>query len=96
VDRTVQIPISRIERPNAYAGLRFHSVNLKVIDPLGVGTVQKTTPTNKVVAKYHTVTSGDTLGHLAIKYKTTVRKICELNKMKETDILKLGRKLRVQ
>ena len=96
VDRTVQIPITRLQRPNAYAGLKFHSVNLKVVDPLGVGTVPKTIPSNKPVAKYHTITSGDTLGHLAIKYKTTVRKLCELNKMKDTDILKLGKKLRVQ
>jgi hypothetical protein len=36
------------------------------------------------------------LGHLAIKYKTTVRKICALNKINENTILKLGKKLRVQ
>ena len=47
-------------------------------------------------AKYHTIVSGDTLGALAVKYKTTVKKICELNNIKESTILKLGRKLRVK
>ena len=47
-------------------------------------------------AQYHTIVEGDTLGHLAVKYKTTVKKICELNKIEETTILNLGRKLRVK
>lgn len=47
-------------------------------------------------AQYHTIVDGDTLGHLAVKYKTTVKKICELNNIEETIILKLGRKLRVK
>jgi murein DD-endopeptidase MepM/ murein hydrolase activator NlpD len=47
-------------------------------------------------AQYHTIVDGDTLGHLAVKYKTTVKKICELNNIEETTILKLGRKLRVK
>lgn len=47
-------------------------------------------------AKYHTIVSGDTLGALAVKYKTTVKRICELNNIKESTILKLGRKLRVK
>lgn len=45
--------------------------------------------------KYHTITSGDTLGHIAEKYGTTVKRLCELNNMQKTDILKLGRKLKV-
>ncbi|MEE1167799.1 MAG: LysM peptidoglycan-binding domain-containing protein [Alistipes sp.] len=47
-------------------------------------------------AQYHTITDGDTLGHLAVKYKTTVKRICELNGITDTTILKLGKKLRVK
>ena len=47
-------------------------------------------------AKYHTVKQGDTLYAIAKKYHTTVDKICKLNKIKETTILQIGRKLRVK
>ena len=47
-------------------------------------------------AQYHTIEEGDTLGHIAIKYSTTVAKLCELNDIEKTDILKLGKKLRVK
>ncbi len=47
-------------------------------------------------AKYHTVKQGDTLYAIAKKYHTTVDKICKLNKIKETTLLQIGRKLRVK
>ena len=53
-----------------------------------------TKPTS--TAKYHTVKQGDTLYAIAKKYHTTVDKICKLNKIKETTILQIGRKLRVK
>lgn len=43
---------------------------------------------------YHRVKSGDTLGAIATKYGTTVSKLCELNGITKTTILKLGRSLR--
>ncbi len=46
---------------------------------------------------YHKIRQGDTLSHLAVKYKTTVSDICKLNKsLKPTTTLKLGRKIRVK
>jgi hypothetical protein len=45
---------------------------------------------------YHTVKSGDTLYGMALKYKTTVKKICELNGIKETKVLKIGEKIKVK
>ena len=45
---------------------------------------------------YHTIKSGDTLGALARRYGTTVSKLCSLNGIKSTTILRLGRKLRVR
>ena len=47
-------------------------------------------------AKYHTVRSGDTLGRIASRNHTTVKKLCRLNGIKETSILRLGQKIRVR
>lgn len=47
-------------------------------------------------AQYHTIKKGDTLGGIAKRYHTTVKKLCQLNNMKETTVLKLGKKLRVR
>lgn len=52
--------------------------------------------TSTASAKYHTVKKGDTLSAIARKYHTTVSKLCKLNKIKETTILQLGRRLRVR
>ena len=46
--------------------------------------------------QYYTVKSGDTLSKIASKYHTTVNNLCKLNHMKSTDVLKIGRKLRVR
>ncbi len=43
---------------------------------------------------YHRVKSGDTLGGIAVKYGTTISKLCELNGINRTTVLKLGRSLR--
>jgi murein DD-endopeptidase MepM/ murein hydrolase activator NlpD len=43
---------------------------------------------------YHRIKSGDTLGAIARKYRTSVSKICELNGISKTSTLSLGRSLR--
>lgn len=40
---------------------------------------------------YYTIKSGDSLYSIAIKYKTTVPKICALNGIKAKDILSIGK-----
>ena len=67
-------------------------------------TVEAATPvaslTGKVSADqeatpvYHRIKSGDTLGALAAKYGTTVGKLCEMNGISKTTVLKLGRSIR--
>lgn len=50
----------------------------------------------RAAMKWHTVKQGDTLGHIAIKYHTSVSKICNLNSgLTPKTTLKLGRKIRV-
>lgn len=55
---------------------------------------------NAAIAKskstiYHTVSSGDTLGKLATKYKTTIPNLKKLNNL-STDTIKIGQKLRIK
>lgn len=60
-------------------------------------TSKSTTTTTKAssTTKYHTVTDGDTLGAIAIKYKVTTKQIVEWNKLSNPDALRIGQKLRV-
>ena len=46
--------------------------------------------------QYHTVRSGDTLGAIARKYGTSVNRLCQLNNIKSTSILRIGQRLRVR
>ena len=46
--------------------------------------------------KYHKVRSGDTLSGIAKKYGTTVKRLCQLNNIRETKILQIGMKIRVR
>lgn len=48
---------------------------------------------NKTV---HVVTSGDSLYYIALKYGTTVDKLCKLNGIKSTDILNIGDKIKLK
>jgi murein DD-endopeptidase MepM/ murein hydrolase activator NlpD len=43
---------------------------------------------------YHRIQSGDTLGSIAKRYGTTVSKLCELNAITKTTVLRLGRAIR--
>ncbi len=47
-------------------------------------------------AVWHTVRKGETLGHLAKWYHTTVAKICQLNRIPRSRTLSVGRKLLVR
>ena len=47
-------------------------------------------------AVYYKVRPGDNLGRIARRYHTTVSKLCKLNRIKSTTILRVGRRLRVR
>ena len=42
----------------------------------------------------HIVRQGDTLGHIAKKHRTTVARLCQLNHISRTSILRIGQKIR--
>ncbi|MFM7309431.1 MAG: LysM peptidoglycan-binding domain-containing protein, partial [Flavobacteriales bacterium] len=44
---------------------------------------------NESNSTYHTVKAGDTLSEIALKYDTTLKKLCELNGMKQDKILRV-------
>lgn len=44
--------------------------------------------------KYYTIRKGDTLSRIAAKYGTTTKKLCKLNGIKSTTVLRVGRKIR--
>jgi len=46
--------------------------------------------------KYHRVRSGNTLGHIAMKYGTSISKLCRLNGISRSSILRIGQRLRVR
>lgn len=46
------------------------------------------------LVRYHTIRRGDTLGHIARKYGTSVTQLCKLNHMTRKSLLRVGRKLR--
>jgi len=46
--------------------------------------------------KYHRVRSGDTLGAIAQRNRTTVSRLCQLNGIRPTTILQIGRNIRVR
>lgn len=47
-------------------------------------------------AKYYQVRSGDTLSSIARKHNTTVSQLCQLNRLKTTSVLQVGKSLRVK
>lgn len=52
--------------------------------------------TNNGDKSYHRIRSGDSLYALALRNKTTVKTICDLNGISSTKILKIGEKLRIR
>lgn len=65
-------------------------------EPAKKEPAKKQEPAGDGDAVYHTIESGDTFGHLAVKYNTTSKKIQELNPDLDPARLQLGAKVRVQ
>ena len=57
--------------------------------------VESNNDTDVHMRKYHTIRSGDTLWHIATKHGTTISRICCLNGITETMVLRLGQTIRI-
>ncbi len=57
-----------------------------------------TTKPKTTTPEYYVVESGDCLGGLAVRFKTTLKELCRLNNIKEEDQdkIKIGQKLRIR
>ena len=75
----------------------FSTGQLRHSDEYVIGIkAMKQARVEQAAMKYHKVKSGDTLSGIAKKYGTTVRKLCQLNKIKETSVIRIGQSLRVR
>lgn len=83
-------------KPVASASVKQTVKTTVAADAAAVASINQTSDAGRQEATpvYHRVKSGDTLGAIAAKYGTTVSKLCELNGITKTTILKLGRSLR--
>ena len=93
IARKYNVTVKQIVEWNKLANPDALSIGQKL--RVTVSSSSKSATSSKSTTKYHTVVSGDTLGAIASKYKTTVKQIVEWNKLPNPDALKLGQKLRV-
>ena len=62
---------------------------------LANSTLHSASSSSRGSEAYYRVRSGDTLGHIARRNKTTISRLCRLNNIKPSTTLKIGRRLRV-
>ncbi|HSN50245.1 MAG TPA: M23 family metallopeptidase, partial [Bacteroidales bacterium] len=98
----------RSRSPHLHFEVRFKDVPvdpLKLIDLDNQKLISNTFPVTRSVfypsgfnesAVYHKIKSGDTVGRIAKKYRTSVKEICAINKIKPSTKLRVGRSLRVK
>lgn len=85
------------EAMNPASFVDFNTGQLKNKEEYVIGIkAMKQKKAEQAAMQYYKVKSGDTLSGIAKKYRTTVKKLCQLNGIKETTILQIGRKLRVR
>ena len=58
-------------------------------------TTSSSSGTSSGSGQYYTVEKGDSLSKIAKRHGTTVKKLCQLNNIKETKVLRIGQKLRI-
>lgn len=61
----------------------------------GKASKKYTASSSKGGVKYHRVRSGDTLSHIAARYKVSVNTLCRLNGIKKTSTLRIGQSIRL-
>lgn len=97
VNRNYDITVEELASRDIYREVRSGGNKVvtgkSVSDPENKDVAEETEMSD---AQYHTIKKGDTLGKLARRYHTTVKKLCRLNGIKITTKLKIGKKLRIK
>lgn len=99
-ERIIDFTTGNLRRPELLLRRRHFSIYAKYeqdfTDEEEVAKQEEAERKAAAAVQYHTVRSGDTLGALARKYGTSVSRLCQLNGIKSTSILRIGQRLRVK
>jgi len=90
VDRTIQITPQTLRTVYSDLNTRGGAVSVDNSAAAPSSSSQSDGP------EYYTIRQGDTLGHIARRHNTTVRRLCQLNGISETTILQIGQRIRVK
>ena len=70
-------------------------INKAFWQPAKANTIASAHDEGSADKKYHTIKQGDTLSAIARRHKTSVKRLCQLNGIKENKVLRIGARLRV-
>jgi murein DD-endopeptidase MepM/ murein hydrolase activator NlpD len=70
-------------------------INKQFWQPTKASTIASVYDEGSADKKYHTIKQGDTLSAIARKHKTSVKRLCQLNGIRENKVLRIGTRLRV-
>ena len=91
--------LAELRRVNRHAGSAANTPATVAQTQPRTATTRPTPPPKKPAkpaAQYYTIKKGDTLGKIAQRHHTTVKKLCQLNGLKENSTLRIGRRIRVR
>ena len=105
-----EVVIEALTLNNSYKDLKKNLKKITVINPPRSASTTNTTRsaastnTNRSAVTsnandssvWYTIKKGDTLGAIARQHRTSVSKLCEINNLKTTSILRIGQKIIVQ
>lgn len=89
-------PKAQTQKKSTASGSSSKKITVQA-SPSATASLGKSTNTmndTEATPVYHRIKSGDTLGAIAKRYGTSVSKLCELNGITKTTVLRLGRSLR--
>ena len=88
--------VSPADLKGAYRDLRHGGKKLQVIDNSKQIDIDNKVAASESTGEYYKVKKGDTLGKIARRHGTTVSRLCQLNGIKSTSIIRAGQRLRVR
>ena len=84
---------------NAYSDLHRNVPTLKVVQhnqKASTANKESVVDVTSTGAEYYTIKKGDTLSKIAVRHHTTVAKLCKLNNLKSTSIIRDGKRIRIK
>ena len=84
---------------NAYSDLHRNVPPLKVVQhnqKASTANKESVVDVTSTGAEYYTIKKGDTLSKIAVRHHTTVAKLCKLNNLKSTSIIRDGKRIRIK